>query len=68
MQVYDYGSDPDRAWIVMEFIDGGSLARLIKAGKPLPPRYAGELVRQVLDGLAASHASGSSTATSTPPT
>jgi serine/threonine protein kinase len=44
--------------IVMDFVDGGDLRRLLDRDGPVAPDRAGELVAQVLDGLAAAHAGG----------
>ncbi len=56
VQVYDYGRIGELSFIAMEFIDGGSLKQLV--GQPMAPAEAVRLVRQVLAGLAASHALG----------
>jgi len=43
-------------FVVMEYIHGESLARLMKAGRaPAPPRIASRIAIDVLDGLAAVH-------------
>jgi serine/threonine protein kinase len=55
--VYDVGVDGDRVFLVMELVDGTSLAKWLKAGE----RRTGEIVRAFLDageGLAAAHAAG----------
>jgi serine/threonine-protein kinase len=41
----------------MEYLSGGSLARLLEGG-PLPPRRAAELVRQVARGVCSAHRTG----------
>ena len=56
VQVYDYGRIGELSFIAMEFIEGGSLKQL--TGQALAPAEAVRLVRQVLAGLAASHALG----------
>ena len=56
--VYDSGRIGDLAFIVMEFIDGGSVKERLAQRGALPPAEAIRLVRQVLAGLAASHAIG----------
>jgi tetratricopeptide (TPR) repeat protein len=45
-------------YLVMEYIDGGTLARRIEGGRPLPPDLAADIARQVTLGLAAAHARG----------
>lgn len=58
VQVYDRGRVDNLAFIVMEFVEGGSLKPLLGPGKALPPAEAIRLIRQVLAGLAASHERG----------
>jgi serine/threonine-protein kinase len=56
--VYDYGeTDDGSAYLVMEFIDGPSLAQRLKSGV-LSWRAAVELCADVADGLCAVHAAG----------
>jgi tRNA A-37 threonylcarbamoyl transferase component Bud32/tetratricopeptide (TPR) repeat protein len=45
-------------YIVMEYLDGPTLAEPIATAPPLGPRQAAELVAQVADALAAAHAAG----------
>jgi len=58
-QVYDYGEDgsPDLAFLVMELVDGPSLAEVLAAG-PLDPGPTMDLIAQVGDGLHAAHSAG----------
>lgn len=58
VQVYDRGRVDDLAFIVMEFVEGGSLKQLLGPGQALPPAEAIRVIREVLSGLAASHARG----------
>ena len=44
--------------IVMEYLDGPSLARLMETPGALPPGRALDLLAQIADGLAAAHAAG----------
>jgi serine/threonine protein kinase len=55
--VYDYGADADRPFLVMEYVDGGTLARSPGngAGRQLEPE---ELARELLGALAHIHAAG----------
>jgi serine/threonine-protein kinase len=46
------------AFIVMELLEGLTLAQLLKKQGPLPPWRAIHIARQMLDGLAAAHANG----------
>ncbi|MFD3696950.1 protein kinase [Streptomyces sp. NPDC058646] len=51
------GSD-GRSWIVMELVDGGSLADLIEAQGALTPQRAAEVGRRVAAALGAAHRMG----------
>ena len=58
-QVYDYGpSGPGGSpYLVMEFVDGPSLADLL-AVDPIPPARALDVIAQAAQGLAAAHKAG----------
>lgn len=58
-QVYDYGpSGPDGSpYLVMEFVDGPSLADLLVVD-PIDPARALDVIAQAADGLAAAHKVG----------
>ncbi|MFI8824860.1 protein kinase [Streptomyces sp. NPDC053431] len=57
--VHDRISGPDgRPWIVMELVNGGSLADLVEARGPLTPRRAVDIGRQVAAALGAAHRMG----------
>jgi eukaryotic-like serine/threonine-protein kinase len=55
--VYDVGSDNGVPYLVMELIDGTSLATML-AGGPLPIDKAVDVARQICDALAVAHAQG----------
>ncbi|BFV60532.1 hypothetical protein KCMC57_up56360 [Kitasatospora sp. CMC57] len=60
VDVYDYGegepgSADQRAYIVMEFIDGQPLSEVLAAEGAMPPSRALALVAQTLDALHAAH-------------
>jgi len=55
---YDTGRDADVAYIVMELVEGTTLARLLKARGPLPVAKAVDVAAQVADALACAHAHG----------
>jgi eukaryotic-like serine/threonine-protein kinase len=56
--VYDTGSDGDRHFIVMEYVEGRTLAELLRdEGRP-PPRQVAEIVEQVAGGLGYAHENG----------
>lgn len=59
VRIYDYDDrTEDYPFIVMEFVEGGSLRQVLDPEHPMPPARAVELVRQVLAGLAATHRIG----------
>lgn len=60
VDVYELGQLPDgRAYIVMQFLAGDSLAdRLQQRGGKLPAADAIRLIRQVAAGMAAAHSKG----------
>ena len=56
--VHDVAEDGDRAYLVMEYIEGGSIADRLHAYGALPPRMACDVATSVLDGLSAAHQKG----------
>jgi len=59
VRIYDYDDrTEDFPFIVMEFVEGGSLRQVLDPAHPMPPAQAVGLVRQVLAGLAATHRIG----------
>ncbi|MEV7417851.1 protein kinase [Streptomyces sp. NPDC089919] len=56
--VFDVVDDDGRPWIVMELIEGASLAEVIREKGPLTPRRAAEVGLAVLDVLRAAHSQG----------
>lgn len=55
--VYDFGTDGAQSYLVMEFVDGWSVAALLTDG-PLPISQAVAIAAQTCDGLTAAHAAG----------
>jgi eukaryotic-like serine/threonine-protein kinase len=55
--VYDVGTDNGVPYLVMELIDGTSVAALLARG-PLPLNQAVDIARQTCDALAMTHAEG----------
>ncbi|MFD5146962.1 protein kinase [Streptomyces sp. NPDC058401] len=56
--VFDVVDEDGRPWIVMELIEGPSLAEFIRESGPLTPRRAAEVGLAVLDVLRAAHRQG----------
>jgi serine/threonine protein kinase len=55
--VFDTGTDGDTHYIVMEHVEGRSLARLLREG-PLLPERAAEIAESVAEALSFAHRSG----------
>lgn len=56
--VHDVVIEDERPWIVMELVDGPSLAEVIRRDGPLAPAAAAGIGLKVLDALEAAHAKG----------
>ncbi|OII70523.1 serine/threonine protein kinase [Streptomyces sp. CC77] len=56
--VYDVVDEDDRPWIVMELIEGRSLADVVREDGTLTPRRAAEVGLAVLDVLRSAHREG----------
>jgi serine/threonine protein kinase len=56
--VYDSGSDDGTHYIVMEFIEGRTLADFLSRGGRLAPTKAVEIAQRIADALEAAHAQG----------
>jgi len=56
--VHDFGTGEQGNYLVMEWVEGRSLAGLVAEEGGLSPARAGELMAQVCDGLSAAHAVG----------
>ena len=48
--VYDWGAQDGTYFIVMEYIDGPSLSKVLRTEGPLHPRRAAEIASEVADG------------------
>jgi serine/threonine-protein kinase len=55
--VHDFSADNDTAYLVMELVEGGSLADLLTQG-PVPVGQAVMIAAQTCDALAAAHTAG----------
>ena len=51
-------ADTDARWLVMEYVDGTTLAQLVKEEGKLSPDDAAPLLRQAADALVAAHSAG----------
>ena len=58
VSLFDYGSDDDTYFIVMEFIDGSSLSDIIHREGALMPERAAEIGSDVAKALERAHAQG----------
>ncbi|MGH2787204.1 MAG: Stk1 family PASTA domain-containing Ser/Thr kinase [Actinomycetota bacterium] len=58
VSLYDYGADDGTYYIVMEFIDGKSIADVIHSEGPLMPERAAEIAADVAQALGRAHATG----------
>ncbi|UUU25799.1 serine/threonine-protein kinase [Streptomyces sp. DSM 40750] len=56
--VHDLVESEDRLWIVMELVEGPSLAHRVAETGPLTPQHTAALGLQMLDALEAVHAAG----------
>ncbi|WP_327347970.1 serine/threonine-protein kinase [Streptomyces europaeiscabiei] len=56
--VHDLVESDDRLWIVMELVEGPSLAHRVAETGPLTPQHTAALGLQLLDALEAVHAAG----------
>jgi len=56
--VYDLVEEGGDTWLVMEYVEGVTLATLIRSDGALRPDEAAGLVRQAADALCAAHAAG----------
>ncbi|WP_346072678.1 serine/threonine-protein kinase [Streptomyces thermogriseus] len=54
----DFGTWEDRCFLVMELVDGDSLADELAAGGPLSPERLAQVAQHAAEGLAAAHAQG----------
>jgi eukaryotic-like serine/threonine-protein kinase len=58
VRIYDFGESNSRYFLVMEYIEGKTIASLIAEQGPVPPATAARLVRQVALGLEHAHRKG----------
>jgi serine/threonine-protein kinase len=58
IEIHDVGEEEGETFIVMELLEGTSLAALIKRQGRLAPEHTVAIARQIADGLTAAHAAG----------
>jgi eukaryotic-like serine/threonine-protein kinase len=58
VSVYDTGSDDGVHFIVMEFVEGRTLAEVLAQEGPLPAERAADVAKHVADALSFAHAEG----------
>ncbi len=58
VHAYSVDSEGDRYYLVMEFIEGTDLERLVQRDGPLDFELAADCIRQAADGLAHAHGKG----------
>ncbi|WP_052423882.1 protein kinase domain-containing protein [Nonomuraea candida] len=58
VNVYDLVTHDERLWLVMEFVDGPSLAERVAAAGPMSPAEVAGIGLQLLSALEAVHAAG----------
>jgi serine/threonine-protein kinase len=58
VRIFDVGEDEERPFIAMEYVDGETLAELVRRRGPLPAHEVAELGIQICRALAAAHDAG----------
>jgi serine/threonine protein kinase len=58
VRIFDVGEDDERPFIAMEYVDGETLAELVRRRGPLPAHEVAELGVQICRALAAAHEAG----------
>ncbi|WP_164477952.1 serine/threonine-protein kinase [Nocardioides pantholopis] len=56
--VFDLVREGNEHWLVMEYVEGSTLAQLVRDRGPLTPDQAAPVLGQVAEALAAAHAAG----------
>ena len=57
VQIYDVGWQDQVPYLVLEYVEGGSLDRYLRS-KPQPPRMVAEMLLAICKGVEAAHAKG----------
>jgi eukaryotic-like serine/threonine-protein kinase len=58
LRVFDWGEDDDGPYLVLEYLEGGSLFDILNLGRRLTPAQAARVGAQAAEGLAYAHARG----------
>ena len=58
LRVFDWGEGEDGPYLVLEYLEGGSLFDMLARGRRLSPGQAARIGAQAADGLAYAHARG----------
>jgi len=56
--IFDLVDHDDQQWLVMEYIEGHTLAELVRDHGPMPPDDAAAILAQAAEALSAAHAAG----------
>ena len=56
--IFDLVEHDDQQWLVMEYVDGPTLADLVRDHGPMPPDEAAAILAQAAEALSAAHAAG----------
>jgi serine/threonine protein kinase len=56
--LYDAGEHEGQPYLVFEYVEGQTLADVLREEGPMPPARAAEIASQVLDAIACAHAQG----------
>src|SRR5260221_2331084 len=54
-QLYDYGQEDGRPYMVLESLPGGTLEERVQDGRPLPDRETAQIAAELASGLAHAH-------------
>ncbi|WP_078862420.1 serine/threonine-protein kinase [Streptomyces sp. NRRL F-5123] len=58
VEIYDFGTQDGRSYLVMELVEGPTLADVVKGREPRPASWVAGIGAQIADGLAEAHRRG----------
>lgn len=58
VEIYDFGTQDGRSYLVMELVEGPTLAEVVKGREPRPASWVAGVGAQIADGLAEAHRLG----------